>query len=109
MIMNFNHRKAIRQARKVETIANEMMDVADRQLRSASNSIEASWKGEASRKFISHLYRTQTDIRTEARKLKDLARRIRSVAKIIEEAEQRAKELQRQNEIKDLGGGGERF
>lgn len=95
-IMNFNYGRAINQADQVDAIAEEMLKVANKQLQSTVDSIGASWRGEASKQFLEYCTSTQADIRTQAKRLQDLARRIKNVARIIEEAEQRAKELQRQ-------------
>jgi WXG100 family type VII secretion target len=105
-IMNFNYNQAISQANQLDAIANEMQDAANKQLQTAVDSIEACWRGEASQQFIGRCVVTQTDICTQAKKLRDLAKRIRTVAKIIEEAEQRAKEQQRRENAASASGGG---
>ena len=95
-ILNFNYNQAINQANQIDAVANDMLGVANKQLQTTLDSIGACWQGDASRQFIGYCATTQTDIRTQAKKLQDLARRIRDVAKIIREAEEKAKELQRQ-------------
>ena len=95
-IMNFNYNQAIRQANQVDAVANDMLNVANKQLQTTLDSIGACWGGDASKQFISYCATTQADIQTQAKKLQDLARRIKQVAQIIEEAEERAKELQQQ-------------
>jgi uncharacterized protein YukE len=95
-ILNFNYNQAINQARQIDNVATDMLSAANRQLQTTIESIGACWQGEASRQFIGYCTTTQTDIRAEAKKLQDLANRIREVARIIREAEERAKELQRQ-------------
>lgn len=133
-ITNFNYNNAISQANQVDNIAKEMLAVANRQLQTTMDSIGACWRGEASQQFLGHCATTQADIRDQAKKLQDLARRIREVARIIEAAEERAKELQRKKDAaaasknsdgdgkgggfsggggttggRGLGGGGRRF
>lgn len=105
-IMNFNYNQAISQANQVEKIAKDMLAIANKQIQNAGDSIEICWRGSASQQFIANLEATQADIRAQAKKLQDLAKRIRSVAKIIEEAEQRAKELLRQKDAASKNGSG---
>jgi len=110
-IMNFNYNQAISQASQIDAVANDMLNVANKQLQTTLDSIGACWRGDASGQFISYCTTTQADIRTQAKKLQDLARRIREVARIIREAEERVKELQRQQVAsaasKPSSGGGQ--
>lgn len=94
-IMDFNYNKAISQAKEIDNIAEDMLNVANKQMQNTVDSIGICWRGEASQQFVNYCESTQSDIRTQAKKLQDLARRIRDVARIIKDAENRAKELQR--------------
>jgi uncharacterized protein YukE len=95
-IMNFNYNKAIKQAEKIESVADDMQNIANRQFQTAINSISVCWKGDASAAFNRYCVATQTDMRAQSSKLLDLGKRIREVAKILKEAEEKALELQRQ-------------
>ena len=97
-IMNFDYSKAIGQANEVDRIANEMMSISESKLENALESLKNSWSGTSADQFMRYCNRTANDIRNEATKLRDFARRIRRVAKIIEDAEQRAKQAQRDAE-----------
>jgi len=97
-IMNFNYNLAISQANQVDTVATDMLNVANRDLQNTLDSIGASWQGESAQQFIGYCTTTQTEIRKKAGELQDLARRIREAARIIKEAEERARELQRRRE-----------
>lgn len=111
-IQNFNYSQAINQASQIDAVAGDMLNVANKQLQTTADSIGACWHGEASRQFINHCVNTQADIRTQAQKLQDLARRIREVARIIREAEERAAEVASNPSsggIEGSGGGGGRF
>lgn len=107
-ILNFNYNQAIKQANQIDTVANDMLSVANKQLQTTLDSIGTCWQGDASRQFIGYCATTQTDIRTQAKKLQDLAHRIREVAKIIRDAEEKAKEIQGQQDAtaKLSSGGG---
>jgi len=105
-ILEFNYNRAIGQAKQIESVANDMLDVSNKQLQTSIDSITACWNGEASKQFLGHCATMQSDIRTQAKTLQDLAKRIRDVARIIKEAEDRAKELQRSRDTAANGGGG---
>jgi uncharacterized protein YukE len=94
-IINFNYQRAMTQANQIETIANQMSNLTDRQFQTTLDSIGVCWRGDASQQFIGYCSQTQTDIRSQAKRLRELAARIRQVAKIIKEAEERAKAAQR--------------
>lgn len=95
-IMDFNYNKAISQANQIDNIATDMLNIANKQMQTTIDSIGICWRGDASRQFINYCDSTQGDVRAQAKKLQELARRIREVARIIKAAEERAKELQRQ-------------
>jgi len=97
-ILNFNYNQAINQANQINTIAIDMLSVANKELQSSIDSLGASWQGEASQQFIEYCAITQDDIRAQSESLKNLAERMKEVARIIKEAEDRARELQRQRE-----------
>lgn len=97
-ILNFDYGKAIRQADNIDAVASDMLNVANNQLQKTLDSIGACWQGDASRQFIGYCTSAQDDIRKQAKNLQDLAQRIRRVARTIKEAEERARELQRQKE-----------
>jgi len=97
-ILNFNYNQAISQANQIDAVATDMLNAANRELQNTLDSIGACWQGEASRQFITYCTATQTEIKSQAKSLQDLARRIREVARIIKEAEDRARELQRKRE-----------
>jgi len=98
-IMNFNYSQAISQANQISSIADDMTRLANRQLQTTLDSIGGCWQGDASEQFVRYCSATQTDIQTQARELQNLATRIREVARIIKEAEERARELQRQRAL----------
>ena len=93
-ILNFNYNRAINQARQIETIASDMKNTADKDMQTAIDSIGACWQGEASRQFIGYCSGVQADIIKQANDLKNIAVSLRSAAKIIKEAEDKAKKLQ---------------
>jgi uncharacterized protein YukE len=91
MIFNFNYSQAIKQAGQIEDVAREMRSLASGKLTTAIDTINASWDGSTSDIFIGHCNETKTQIGTRASDLDALAKRIREVAKILKEAEERAR------------------
>ena len=101
MIWNFNYNLAIRQATQIEEIAREMKSLANGKFSTAIATVDASWDGDTSNIFIRHCTETKQQITAKATELENLARRIRDVAKILKEAEDRAR-----REIEIFSGGG---
>ena len=91
MIYNFNYNLAIRQATQIEEIAREMRSLANNKLTNAIATVDASWDGDSSTIFLRHCTETKQQIITKATDLENLARRIREVARILKEAEDRAR------------------
>jgi WXG100 family type VII secretion target len=92
-IMNFDYGRAISQASQIEGVSREMTALANRQFKATLESMGACWKGEASQLFLTQCGAMQSDLLTQARRLQELAARIREVARIIKEAEERARTL----------------
>jgi uncharacterized protein YukE len=99
-IMNFNYDQAMRQANQIEEIARDMESLANQRIRGAMDHIGAIWKGEAASRYLSHCDQTRNDIQAKASGLKETATRIRNTAKILKEAEDRAREEQRRRDKK---------
>jgi WXG100 family type VII secretion target len=102
----FNYKRAINQASQIEGVATAMLNISNRDIRTALESIGACWQGEASQQFARYCTTMQTDIRAQAEALNNLAHRIRKVAKTIREAEERAMELKLQKAAAALRSGG---
>ena len=103
MGINFDYDKAIKQAKKIDAIASDMLDVISKKIQAAVDVIGACWQGDASRQFLRYCITAQDDVKTQARNLRDVAERIREVARIIKEAEERAKEQQKRAAAKSGG------
>ena len=101
MTLNFNFNQAIRQAAQIEAIASEMRSLANGKLTTANATVNASWDGDTSNLFLNHCEETKKQITARATDLDNLARRIREVARILQEAEDRAR-----REMEIFSGGG---
>ena len=100
MVLNFNYNLAIRQATEIEEIARSMRSLANGKFSTAIATVDASWDGDTSAIFLRHCAETKQQITTKATELENLARRIRDVARILKEAEERAMQ-----EIETFSGG----
>jgi len=85
--LSFNYNKAVNQANRIESIADDMLSIANNQLRQTIESIGVSWQGEASDHFLQNCDAALADIRAQANRLRELARRINEAAKSIRDAE----------------------
>ena len=103
MILDFNYDLAKRQATQIEGIAGDMRSLANGQMSNAIATVNASWDGDTSNLFIRHCNETKQQIVSRAAELENLARRIRDVARILKDAEERAR---REFEMFSGGGGG---
>ena len=101
MILNFNYDLALRQASQIEGVAGEMRRLASGQMSNAIATIDSSWDGDTSNMFLRHCNETKQQIITRAVELENLAKRIRDVARILRDAEERARRA-----IEIISGGG---
>jgi len=101
MVLNFNYDLAIRQATQIEDIACEMRKLANGQMSNAIATIDASWDGDTSSIFLRHCGETKQQVVARAGELECNAQRIRSVARVLRDAEETAKRI-----IGLPGGGG---
>ena len=91
MAIEFNYNNAISQAELIEGIVKDMRDVANKDLQTTVDSISASWRGDAAQQFLRYCFTAQGDVKSQAAKLEKLATDIRRVAKVIKDAEDKAK------------------
>jgi hypothetical protein len=87
---NFNYNQTIEQAKRIETIAEDMRSLANGRLENAYDSIDAAWDGETSAIFLRHCGQTKAGLLERAGQLITLAGRMREVARILKEAEENA-------------------
>ena len=88
--ITFDYGKAIRQAEEVDRIAQDMRQIASRQMDTAAENLRVTWKGKAARQFLANLDRDRFAVMDRARELEELGKQIRSTAQIIREAETQA-------------------
>jgi WXG100 family type VII secretion target len=103
--INFNYRQAINQAGQLDANARELRNLANGRVQKSIESVAVSWQGEAAQQFLSYCTQMQENIRTEAKRLEDIASSIRRAAEAIRDAEERARALM-ENQSASRGGGG---
>ena len=93
MALDFNYSRAISQASQMEDIAREMRSLVTNKLDKTYASINAAWDGECSDSYMSHCWDTSSRLTAKANELDSIASRLRTAARIIKEAEERARRL----------------
>lgn len=104
MIWNFNYDKAIHQAEQLESIADEICNLANNRMGDIISSVRASWSGETSSIFRLHCEVTKNRILAKAQEVTQTAARIRSVAKILRDAEENARRQMEELSRRTIGG-----
>lgn len=89
--MNYNN--AIRQARRVESIADNMKRLANQEFGGTMQSLAANWKGQEASMYLQKGSQMQEGIRRTANELQSAAQKIRSEAWRIRQADLRALEM----------------
>ena len=93
MIENFNYTRAINQAVSVERIASELRSIANNRLKSKYAAIGAAWSGTNATNYLRHCTETTSQILDKASTLDSIASRMRSVARILRDAEENVKRM----------------
>lgn len=91
--INFNYRKAINQANRLEDLADELKRIANRDVDGALDQVARSWKGDSSRLFLQKGDKAKSDLLRSASQLQNTANAIRRAAENVRRAEIRAKQI----------------
>jgi len=83
-VKDFNYDLAVRQARRVMEISEDVRRVSTDMIEPAREQASACWTGEAARRFIASLAEIADGARAEAEALYDLATRMRMVADTLQ-------------------------
>lgn len=84
---------AIRQARELETCAEDMRKMVTSNLSSIETGMSFAWKGENADNYLMKLKQTADNILKTAQKLDDIADVLQKVAQIFRETETTAAEI----------------
>lgn len=91
--INFNYRKAINQANRLEDLADELKRIANRDVDGALDQVARSWKGDSSQLFLQKGDKAKNDLLRSASQLQNTANAIRRAAENVRRAEIRAKQI----------------
>ena len=91
----FNYRQAIRQANKLDEIADKIERLATVKMDNTVGSLRNNWSSDNSQRYYSKAGQVQSDIETNARNVRRVASSIRTTAESIKNAELRALEIAR--------------
>ena len=90
MLIMFDYLSAIRQAGRVEEAAESVRNLANRDVETIINELEAFWQGESAQLFYSKCRELQTELRETTNDLNRVAQNIRSRSEAMRRAEEAA-------------------
>ena len=85
--INFNDRKALKQASQLEAIATKIQNASRNELQGILQQVHSAWQSDSAPAYLQKGRKVQGDISTIGSNLKNIASTIRTVAQIIYEAE----------------------
>ena len=101
-IQNFDYQDALRQADRIDDAADLLEQVRARQVAPCAEALRTGWTGDAADAFARRMRDCGDAMRDEIKTLRELAARVRTAARAIEQAEQRAREQVQNNQIRSL-------
>lgn len=91
--IEMNYNSAIRQAKRVESVADNMKRLANQEFGGTMQSLSANWRGQEASMYLQKGSQLQEDIRRTANELQSAAQKIRSEAWRIRQADLKALEI----------------
>lgn len=91
--IEFNYAKAMRQAGNLEESANRLKQLAQASMSDTLQQLNANWTGENATAYIQKGRTLQQQISETAAELTRIAENIRTVARRMRDAEQRARDI----------------
>ena len=85
--INFNFRKAMRQADKLDSIAKDMLRVATGDLSQSIQTLGGNWAGKSADAFLAKEGRAQDNVRKLSSNLSGIASSLRQMSRAIYQAE----------------------
>ena len=90
MAINFDYEATIRQAEKLEELAERLRGIAENDLEEVLSDVNQGWKGENATQFLKKGDRMKGRVLTSSGDLKNIARTIRRMAYNLRQSEQEA-------------------
>lgn len=91
--IQLNYQKAIRQANQLEDLANDLRNIANRNVDDALDQVAANWKGDSANMFLQKGNKAKNDLIASAKQLSNTAKAIRKAAENVRRAELEAKRI----------------
>lgn len=91
--IQFNYQKAVSQANQLDDLANDLRNIANRNVDGALDQVAANWKGESASLFVQKGNKAKNDLLSSARQLSNTASAIRKAAENVRRAELEAKRI----------------
>lgn len=91
--IQLNYQKAIRQANQLEELADDLRNIANRNVDNALDQVAANWKGDSANMFLQKGNKAKNDLLSSARQLSNTAKAIRKAAENVRRAEIEAKRI----------------
>lgn len=85
--IEMNYRQALKQAEKLDTIANNIKHLSGTELRGSLQNISANWKGDNASLYLNKGSRLQETMNKTAGELHSVASDIRTIAKRVRDAD----------------------
>lgn len=90
MAIIFDYEATIRQAEKLEELADRLKGIAESDLEEVLSEVNQGWKGENATKFLSKGDRMRGKVLTSSSNLREIARTMRRMADNLRASEQEA-------------------
>ena len=100
--IRFDFQNAMEQAKKLDSLADNIERRVSNKLEEAAQNIHSAWKGDSATRYIGKTQELQQQTRQTARTLRDTAEDIRRIARRIYEAEMRALEIAQKRDRKSV-------
>ncbi len=91
--IQFNYRKAVSQANQLENLADELRNLATRNVDAALDQVAANWKGDSSNLFLQKGNKSKDDLIKAAKQLSNTANAIKRAAENVRRSELEAKRI----------------
>ena len=93
MLIQFDYYGAVRQAGRVEDVAQDIQQLASNEIEDLVNELSVYWKGEAAEAYFSKCRELQRELRSTSRELNTVAQNIRARSERVRQAEEMARQI----------------
>ena len=91
--IKLNYQQAIKQAGKLEDIANKLENLSSNKLSNTVGTLKQAWQSDSSPQYYNKVDKVQGDINTTAKQVRKIANSIRTTADAVRNSEMKAIEI----------------